>query len=217
MHETSQEDRLENRIVPVFPLPNTVFFPRTSLQLHVFEPRYRAMVHDVTRGDGLIVVALMDGEGFHELATVGRVRELEPLEDGKFNLRLEGLGRVSIVEVPCDTPYRQVRLESRPEQRVAGDSSAIEESKLDLLATYGILRSVAGKDEAVVLHQDLPLEVVVNTTSAGLPIEASLRQLLLAEDDLVERQHLAADYLSAVIDAISQLGATDDGGTSLIN
>ena len=64
---------------------------------------------------------------------------------------------------------------------------------------------------------DLPFEVVVNTTSAELPIEASLRQQLLAEDDLIQRQHLAADYLSAVIDAISQLGATEDDGSSLVN
>jgi hypothetical protein len=93
----------------------------------------------------------------------------------------------------------------------------IEESKLDLLATYGILRSVAGTGETLVLHQDLPFEVVVNTTSAELPIEASLRQQLLAEDDLIQRQQLAADYLSAVIDAISQLGATEDDGSSLVN
>ena len=55
--------RDSTRVVPVFPLP-TVFFPRTSLPLHIFESRYRAMTRDVTAGDGLIVVALMDGDGF---------------------------------------------------------------------------------------------------------------------------------------------------------
>jgi Lon protease-like protein len=45
--------------VPVFPLPGVVFFPRTVLPLHVFEPRYRAMVRDAVRGEGLIAVSLL--------------------------------------------------------------------------------------------------------------------------------------------------------------
>ena len=45
--------------VPVFPLPNVVFFPATSLALHVFEERYRAMVQDASDGDGLICVSLL--------------------------------------------------------------------------------------------------------------------------------------------------------------
>ena len=204
------------QILPVFPLPNTVFFPHTSLPLHIFEPRYRTMVRDVTAGSGLIVVSLMVGDDFEELGTVGRVRDLETLEDGRFNLRLEGLYRVSMAEVPCDTAYRQVRVEPRPERPGADDVSTLERSKLDLLATLGILRSVAGQGEPIVLHQNLPFEVVVNTACAGLPIEAPLRQELLAEDDLLGRQRRVSDQLSVVLDAITQLGyAEHDGGTLL--
>lgn len=49
------------RILPVFPLEGTVLFPCTKLALHVFEPRYRTMIRDVTRGEGLIVVSLESG------------------------------------------------------------------------------------------------------------------------------------------------------------
>ncbi len=45
--------------IPVFPLPNVAFFPQTLLPLHIFEPRYRAMVADVIEGDGLIAMALL--------------------------------------------------------------------------------------------------------------------------------------------------------------
>jgi Lon protease-like protein len=205
------------RILPVFPLPNTVFFPCTSLPLHIFEPRYRAMVRDVKSGEGLIVISLMAGNDFCDLGTVGRVRDLEPLEDGRFDLRLEGLERVSLAEVPCDTPYRQVRVESRPERTATDDSPPIAEARLELLAAYGFLRSVVRGDERFVLHQDLPFEVVVNTVCAGLPIDASLRQQLLAEDSLIDRHRLGLDYLSKVIEAISRLGATKDNGGSLMN
>jgi hypothetical protein len=58
---------------------------------------------------------------------------------------------------------------------------------------------------------------VVNTVCAGLPIDASLRQQLLAEDSLIDRHRLGLDYLSKVIEAISRLGATKDNGGSLMN
>jgi len=208
---------MKNRILPVFPLPNTVFFPCTSLPLHIFEPRYRAMVRDVTAGDGLIAVSLMSGDGFHDLGTVGRVCDLEPLEDGRFNLRLQGLERVSLTEVPGDTPYRQVQVESRPERDGATSATSIDEAKLELLATYSLLRGAIRENEPLVLHQELPFEVVVNTACADLPVDGPLRQRLLAMDSLIERQRLALEYLSTVIDAISQLGARKDDGESRPN
>jgi Lon protease-like protein len=193
-------------IVPVFPLPDTVFFPHTSLPLHIFEPRYRAMVRDVTAGDGLIVVARKVGDGFEHLATVGRVRDLQPLEDGRYNLRLEGLRRVELTEIPCDTPYRQARIRPRPELPGSEEPTVIERSKLELLATLGILLSVAKQAVPVVLDQDLPFEVVVNKACAGLPVESSLRQELLAADDLVSRQKLVSHHLNDVIETVAKLG-----------
>ncbi len=205
------------RIFPIFPLQNTVFFPGTSLPLHIFEPRYRAMVRDVTAGEGLIVVSLMAGEDFCDLGTVGRVCDLEPLEDGRFNLRLEGLARVSLAEVPGNTAYRQVRVEARPERAGTADASVIAEARLELLATCGMLRSMILNNEPFVLHEDLPFEIVVNTACAGLPVDAALRQQLLAEDSLIKRQGLALDYVSRVIDAITRLGVTEDSGPTLLN
>ena len=71
-------------ILPVFPLPDTVSFPETSLSLFVFEPRDRAMVRDATAGDGLIVVSLKVGNDFSDLGTVGRIEDLNQLGDGSF-------------------------------------------------------------------------------------------------------------------------------------
>ena len=199
------------QIVPVFPLPNTVLFPHTSLPLHIFEPRYRAMVLDVTEGDGLIVVSRMIDDGFEKLGTVGRIRDLEPLEDGRFDLVLEGLDRVSIAEVPCDTPYRQVRIKARPERQGTDDPTVIERSKLELLATLGLLLSAAQTGFPVVLSQVLPYEDVVNQVCAALPVGASLRQRLLAEDELLGRQRLLTEHLDNVIETIADLGGVSPG------
>jgi len=206
-------------ILPVFPLPNTVLFPRTLLPLHIFEPRYRRMVRDVTAGDGLIVISRMTGEGesFDRVGTVGRVRDLEPLEDGRFNLVLEGLYRVSMTEVPCDTPYRQVRVEPRPERSGSGDTGVIERARLELLATLSALLSAARSSVPVVLNEDQPFEVVVNKACASLPVEAAIRQRLLDEDDLLERHRELSAHLDSMIEAIALSRATGQGGSSAPN
>lgn len=217
MSDTLPRAGVTPRILPIFPLPDTVLFPRTTMPLHIFEPRYRAMVQDVTAGDGLIVVSLISGDGFLGLGTVGRVRDLEPLDDGRFNLRLEGLERVSLVEVPGDALYRQVRVEPRPERTGTEDAGAIAEARLELMASYGILRGMIIENEPLALHQGLPFEVVVNTACAGLPIEASARQRLLTEDSLMERQRLGLEYLSSIIELLSSLHTPRSRGSSMMN
>lgn len=198
-------------------MPDTVLFPGTNLSLHIFEPRYREMVRDVTAGEGLIVVSLMTGNDFRNLGTLGMVRDLERLEDGRFNLRLEGLERVSIAEVPGDTTYRCVRIESRPERMGTSDAGVISEARLEMLASYGILRSMADRNEPFAMHPNVPFEVVVNTACANLPIDASLRQRLLKEDSLISRQRLGMEYFSSVVEAMSWLRATGERVSSLPN
>lgn len=217
MKPEEPEESAECRIVPVFPLPNTVLFPGTSLPLHVFEPRYRAMVEDVLDGDGLIVIALRAGDGFQKLATVGRIRDVEPLPNGNFELRVAGLERVSLTEVPVDTPYRRARVAVRPERTGTIDASRISEARLDLLASYGMLRSMFGTNEPLILQDDLPFDVIVNMACADLPVEAPLRQRLLREDTLIDRQRLAMKYLSTAIEMLSWLRAMKGNTSSLIN
>jgi len=206
------------RIVPVFPLPNTVFFPLTSLPLHVFEQRYREMVRDVAGENGRIAVALAAGDEFHAVGTVGRIRDLELLDDGRYNLRLEGLDRVKMTEVPCDTAYRQVLVEARPEYLGIDDPAEVERAKLALLAELGLLKNLADPGSpTILLHQDVPLEVAINTACAELPVLPGLRQELLEESDLNRRQARLTEHLAMVIDAISQLTARRGDRESLLN
>jgi Lon protease-like protein len=111
-----QGDVLES--VPVFPLPQVVLFPRALMPLHVFEPRYRAMTRDALAGDRLIVLAQIpddfstDERGqpeFCRIATVGEIVQSDPLDDGRFNILLEGRARVRLEELPLQPPYRRAR------------------------------------------------------------------------------------------------------------
>lgn len=105
--------------LPIFPLPNVVLFPGTGLPLHVFEERYRAMTRDVLAGRRLIAIAQLK-PGFeaeytgrpavYQVCGVGRVTRERERADGRFDLLLEGVARVSILEeLPPKRPYRLVR------------------------------------------------------------------------------------------------------------
>jgi len=86
--------------IPIFPLPNVVLFPNVFLPLHIFEPRYRAMVADALKGDRIIGMALLR-PGFeasyegrppvYPIGCAGVITHTDPLPDGRSNIVLRGL------------------------------------------------------------------------------------------------------------------------------
>lgn len=104
--------------LPLFPLPQVVLFPGAILPLHVFEPRYRAMIKHCMRTHGtLSVVQLADGgedAAGHPLpiariAGAGVVIEYEPLPDGRANILVQGVARVALDELPFEAPFRRAQ------------------------------------------------------------------------------------------------------------
>jgi len=117
-------------IIPIFPLPNLVLFPGVSVPLHIFEPRYRSMVADVSASHGLIGMTLLRGQwqtdyygtpDVFEIGCAGRIRELTELDDGRYNLALEGLCEFRIVREIRDRAYRQAEVDWRPVPSAALD------------------------------------------------------------------------------------------------
>lgn len=107
------------KIVPLFPLPNLVLFPGTPVPLHIFEPRYREMIADTTRGDGIIGMILLKGDwereyhafpDIYEVGCAGRIRDLVQLEDGRYNLVLEGLAEFRVLREMREKVYRQAEV-----------------------------------------------------------------------------------------------------------
>jgi ATP-dependent Lon protease len=105
--------------MPLFPLP-TVLFPEAILPLHVFEPRYRAMVRaalDTHRTIAVVFIAdasKVDAHGHPQLARVagaGLIVDYAELPGGRFNILLRGRARVSLEELPFEPPYRRAKAE----------------------------------------------------------------------------------------------------------
>ena len=191
--------------VPVFPLPDLVFFPHASLPLHIFEPRYREMTEDALRGDRLIAMALLKpgwekGYGgnpeIFPLACAGLIEEEARLPDGRFNIRLRGLARVEVRSFEKESPYRVARvrvLEDRNER----DGPGVEEDKKRLLASCaGLLQEITGRvSQALALDTDVPFAAVVNTLCQSLAMETQVKMKLLGLDDVRERCRLLAEIL----------------------
>ncbi len=217
--------------VPVFPLPNLVFFPNTVLPLHVFEPRYVELVRDASSGEGLIAISLLsdgweqDYEGnppFEPIGTIGRIDELNPLPDGRYLLNLIGLERVALGQVVRRDPYRLVEFEARVESRPARETPEILAAKLDLLASQSSLRRELDEEPAgsnLLLNDNLALETAVNGVCANLPVAPPLRQSLLEEDDLLRRLGRVSGLLNEILKRVLELKQSrgDAGGGDLLN
>ena len=210
------------RQIPVFPLPDVVFFPETVLPLHVFETRYRAMVKDALAADRSIAVALLrpgweqqyaGSPACFQIATAGRIEELEMTLDGRYYFKLAGPVRVRLGEVLREAPYRIVRDEEIPERSVDESNPSIRSGKLELLATQACLvRELTGNDiPNLVLDERMSFAAAVNGACASLPTEAAIRQELLELDDLTKRHRRATEMFDDVLKRVLALKSAADG------
>jgi hypothetical protein len=99
--------------LPIFPLTGAVLFPGMQLPLHIFEPRYRAMVGDALIRDRLIAMIqpqrAVEGAPLYQVGCVGRIGEIQAMDDGRYNLILEGTARFRMIrELDVTTAYRQI-------------------------------------------------------------------------------------------------------------
>jgi Lon protease-like protein len=109
-----------SRRIPLFPLPGVVLLPGTILPLHIFEPRYRAMVADALEGNRMIGMAMLkpgwesaeESPAVHRVGGAGEIIEFEELEDGRYNILLEGRFRYRILKEEAEgAPYRTASIE----------------------------------------------------------------------------------------------------------
>jgi hypothetical protein len=194
--------------IPLFPLPNVVFFPKTYLPLHIFEPRYREMVADIRQADRCVgMVLLKDGwkhdyygnPPVYEMGCVGRLVSIEELPDGRFNIMLQGVERYAIREQQYDRSYRLARIHLKPTGRDPGSDGPGRAELLSIAGDYLERR----RDDQPWQHlwrPDLDPELLVNGFSTLLDLTPLEKQFLLEADSLAQRTHRLIDLLRFKID-----------------
>lgn len=181
----------------VFPLGGALLFPRMHLPLHIFEPRYRAMVSDALVRDRRIGMIQPRAEGtpppLFEIGCVGRIAEVEALDDGRFDIVLEGLARFTILrELDVTTPFRQVEAELE----AAGESEILamaERAALEMESRrFADALGYAVDWESVSRLDD---ESLVNGIAQIAPFDVASKQALLEADTLSERSELIVQLM----------------------
>jgi len=142
------------RSLPMFPL-GTVLMPHMVLPLHIFEPRYRTMFHDIMEGDrefGVVQIARGSETGGddvrHDVGTIARVLQAEELDDGRWVAVTVGTRRLRVTQWYPDDPYPQAQIEELAEDGVDGGVCARRDALLPRVRRLLALRSELG-DETV--------------------------------------------------------------------
>lgn len=192
-------------VIPVFPLPNVVFFPKIHLPLHIFEPRYRQMVKDAGARENLIGMALLRGDwekNYHgnpeiyPTGCLGKIVSLTPFPDGRYNIVLYGLSEYEIQrEVAGRTLYRQAEVAVR---RGAAESEEILPAGIreEILGVVSEGVEEKGSDLIHIL-QDPSLDDVtwLNHCCFFLNLSILEKQSLLEARSLKERASCLLDVL----------------------
>ena len=191
----------------VFPLAGALLFPRMHLPLHIFEPRYRAMVSDALARDRRIGMVQPRGPGdpppLFQVGCVGRIVDVQAHEDGRYELVLEGLARFTIVrELDVTTAFRQV--EARLEPVKLDETLALaERSSIELESRrFADAQGYAVDWEAVARLDD---ESLVNGIAQIAPFDPASKQALLEAPSLSDRAEL-------IVQLMQFYGRTDDSG-----
>jgi len=203
----------EVKRISIFPLPGAVLYPGLQLPLHIFEPRYRAMVSDALARDRRIGMIQpqrpVEGAPLFAIGCLGKIDDVEALDDGRFNIVLQGEARFRILrELYVTTLFRQVEAELIDEP---GDQSlaAVERASFEREARrFADALGYAVDWDAVTRLDDVAL---INGVSQIAPFDHAAKQALLEAEDLSAR----CELLVQLMQFFGKRGDEDDDRVTL--
>ena len=209
----------------LFPLPDTVLFPGTVLPLHIFEPRYRAMVEDALAGDRVVAIAmLLPGHeenaqaipSIHPVVGVGKITQVQRVKDGRYYLALQGVGRARVLfEHEATCPFRVVRAEAMLDVQPAEEQDVTRAVNMLRTCLVRLLSRMPDRAETLsgVLEEITSPGVLADVLCAAALESADARQAALGVTDVVARLALATD---AVAELMLRTTADETGSESVM-
>jgi uncharacterized protein len=180
------------RNLGLFPLPGVVLMPGAVLPLHVFEPRYRQLVEDCLGGKPLCIPQIRKDQeseiagspALYPYASVGVIGAHHRLDNGRFNILVQPVGRVRLLaERNSSTLYRVAEAELLEDKEVdPRELARIGERVRGLFAMM-----LAGEATAMEGLARVPAERVAEVLAPHVLEEGEERQQFLAEDDPLRR------------------------------
>src|SRR5210317_2173222 len=193
-------------IIPVFPLSNFIFFPKTSVPLNIFEPRYVDMVNDSMKMDKLIGMIqplssnniLELNPKLHKIGCLGKITSFEQSENGSFLIELQGLTRFeTISEIKSDKKYRQYKINfDKFDNDLKNQSEELKFTDLELI--FKDLKSLFEKRGFIINWKALEkqsLNETINALAMASPFSLEEKQVLLEAKTIDLRKNKIAEIL----------------------
>ena len=191
-------------IIPVFPLSNFILFPKTSVPLNIFEPRYIDMVKDSMETNKLIGLIQpkqkknTDKFDLYKVGCLGKISNFEKV-DGRYLIDLNGLTRFKIIkEIKTDKTYRQCEVTFDD----FSDDLQISKKELrfsDLELIFKDLKTLFEKKGYIINWKSLEkqdLNETINALAMASPFSLEEKQILLESQDLENRKNKIAEILN---------------------
>ena len=192
--------------IPVFPLDNFIIFPKTTVPLNIFEPRYIDMINDSMKSNKLIGLIQpkkkiddLSAPILHNIGCLGKITSFKETEDGRYLIELKGLIRFEIMkEVETAKKYREYEIDySRFNHDLDDKKEQLKFSELELI--FKDLKTLFEKRGFIVNWKNLEkqsLDEIINALAMASPFSLEEKQVLLEAENLNIRKNKIAEILS---------------------
>tara|TARA_A100001388_G_scaffold185714_1_gene139441 strand:- start:1984 stop:2622 length:639 start_codon:yes stop_codon:yes gene_type:complete len=192
--------------IPVFPLSNFIIFPKTTVPLNIFEPRYIDMINDSMKNDKMIGMIQPKSSNdksnapeLHDVGCLGKITSFRETEDGRYLIELKGIRRFKkICEIKTDKKYRILKIDySDFTEDILEKKEDLKFSDLELI--FKDLKSLFEKKGYIINWKALEkqsLNETINALAMASPFSLEEKQILLETKNLNLRKNKIAEILS---------------------
>ena len=188
--------------IPIFPLEDVMLFPEMSVPLHIYEPRYKAMIADALKGNRIIGMVLLR-PGYEKdyerspsvfpVGCAGVIQEVEQLPNGEYNITLGALTKYRITREEASKPYRIAHVTPVADTTAETDKAALHARRQRLEA---LIQESGGRTGLRGIPDGISDERLVNGISQLAHIDELDRERLLEQPTPLAR----ADALIAILE-----------------
>jgi Lon protease-like protein len=200
-----KKNNLPNNI-PIFPLSNFIIFPKTTVPLNIFEPRYVDMINDSMKSNKLIGMIQpkkpsddLTSPILHNIGCLGKITSFKETEDGRYLIELKGLIRFELIkEIVTSTKYREYEVDfKRFDHDLDEKKEELKFSDLELI--FKDLKVLFEKRGFIINWKELEkqsLDETINALAMASPFTLEEKQILLEAENLSKRKKKIAEILS---------------------
>ena len=200
-----KKNNLPNTI-PIFPLSNFIIFPKTTVPLNIFEPRYVDMINDSMKSNKLIGMIQpkklsddLTSPILHNIGCLGKITSFKETEDGRYLIELKGLIRFELIkEIVTTTKYREYEVDFKRFNHDLDEKK--EELKFsDLELIFKDLKVLFEKRGFIINWKELEkqsLDETINALAMASPFSLEEKKILLEAENLSKRKKKIAEILS---------------------